>query len=119
AFMARPFDLQQGPLWRVALVQMGDQDWRLLLCMHHMISDGWSVGVLLGEFAELYAATVEARVAQLPSLPVQYADHALWQRQWLAAGEGERQLAYWRAQLGDEHPLLELPCDHPRPARQS
>ncbi|MBU2215843.1 MAG: amino acid adenylation domain-containing protein, partial [Gammaproteobacteria bacterium] len=119
AFMARPFDLGQTPPWRVALVDLDGGEQRLLLCLHHLLSDGWSVQVLLGEFVVLYNAACDGTSAALPALPVQYADYAAWQREWLAAGEGERQLAYWRAQLGDEQPLLELPCDHPRPAQQS
>ncbi|WP_342653063.1 non-ribosomal peptide synthase/polyketide synthase [Pseudomonas sp. F3-2] len=118
-FVKRPFDLSHDPLWRLALVRMGAGEQRLLLCLHHMISDGWSVRVLLQEFSELYRAAVEQREAQLTPLPVQYADFAVWQREWLAAGEGERQLAYWKQQLGDEHPVLELPTDRPRPAQQS
>ncbi|WP_268800676.1 non-ribosomal peptide synthase/polyketide synthase [Pseudomonas huanghezhanensis] len=119
AFVQRPFDLSHSPVWRVALVRINDNEQRLLLCLHHMISDGWSVRVLLHEFSELYSAAVEQRDAQLADLPVQYADFAVWQREWLAAGEGARQLQYWRDQLGDEHPVLELPTDRPRPAQQS
>jgi amino acid adenylation domain-containing protein/non-ribosomal peptide synthase protein (TIGR01720 family) len=119
AFVKRPFNLSQSPLWRLALVRVAADEQRLLLCLHHMISDGWSVRVLLQEFCELYSAAVQQRAATLPELPLQYADFAVWQREWLAAGEGERQLAYWRQQLGDEQPVLELPTDRPRPAQQS
>ncbi|MFN9525964.1 MAG: amino acid adenylation domain-containing protein, partial [Pseudomonadaceae bacterium] len=119
AFMEKPFDLQQSPPWRVALVTLKPGEQRLLLCLHHLLSDGWSVQILLAEFAALYNAARAGVVAALPALTVQYADYAAWQREWLAGGEGARQLAYWREQLGDEQPLLELPCDHPRPARQS
>ncbi|MDD1966839.1 non-ribosomal peptide synthase/polyketide synthase [Pseudomonas putida] len=118
-FVKRPFDLSQSPVWRVALVRVAADEQRLLLCLHHMISDGWSVRVLLQEFSELYRAAVENRAPLLAPLPLQYADFAVWQREWLAAGEGERQLDYWREQLGDEHPVLELPSDRPRPAQQS
>ncbi|WP_296188800.1 non-ribosomal peptide synthase/polyketide synthase [Pseudomonas sp. UBA1879] len=119
SFVKGPFDLSRSPVWRVALVRVAADEQRLLLCLHHMISDGWSVRVLLQEFSELYRAAVERRPPQLNPLPVQYADFAVWQREWLAAGEGERQLRYWREQLGDEHPVLELPGDRPRPAQQS
>ncbi|WP_346830056.1 non-ribosomal peptide synthase/polyketide synthase [Pseudomonas abietaniphila] len=118
-FVKRPFNLAQGPLWRLALVRVAADEHRLLLCLHHLISDGWSVRVLLQEFSELYRAAVESRAPQLAPLPVQYADFAAWQREWLEAGEGERQLQYWREQLGDEHPVLELPTDRPRRAQQS
>ncbi|MGE6386949.1 non-ribosomal peptide synthase/polyketide synthase [Pseudomonas sp. NPDC078416] len=119
AFVKRPFDLSCSPVWRLALVRVAADEQRLLLCLHHMISDGWSVRVLLQEFCELYRAAVENRAPQLTPLPVQYADFAAWQREWLAAGEGEKQLNYWREQLGDEHPVLELPTDRPRPPQQS
>ncbi|SEP81364.1 non-ribosomal peptide synthase domain TIGR01720/amino acid adenylation domain-containing protein [Pseudomonas sp. NFACC02] len=118
-FVKRPFNLSQSPVWRLALVRVAADEQRLLLCLHHMISDGWSVRVLLQEFCELYRAAVENRAPQLAELPVQYADFAAWQREWLEAGEGERQLQYWREQLGDEHPVMELPTDRPRPAQQS
>ncbi|WP_447649790.1 non-ribosomal peptide synthase/polyketide synthase [Pseudomonas abietaniphila] len=118
-FVKRPFNLSQSPVWRLALVRVAAGEQRLLLCLHHMISDGWSVRVLLQEFCELYRAAVENRAPQLAELPVQYADFAAWQREWLAEGEGERQLQYWREQLGDEHPVMELPTDRPRPAQQS
>ncbi|MGA4473012.1 amino acid adenylation domain-containing protein [Ectopseudomonas chengduensis] len=119
ARMNLPLDLQQGPLWHLALVRVSEDDQRLLLVMHHIICDGWSIQVLIREFAQLYAAHVLGQVPKLPALPVQYADYAIWQRRWLQAGEGERQLTYWKQQLGDEQPLLQLPADHPRPARQS
>ncbi|MGN0923913.1 condensation domain-containing protein, partial [Ectopseudomonas mendocina] len=119
AFMDKPFDLQQSPPWRLALVTLAQGEQRLLLCLHHLLTDGWSVQILLAEFTALYNAARSGVPAELPALAVQYADYAEWQRQWLAGGEGERQLAYWREQLGDEQPLLELPTDHPRPAQQS
>ncbi|MDH4582498.1 amino acid adenylation domain-containing protein, partial [Pseudomonas sp. BN415] len=113
------FDLHQGPLLQVKLVRLGEQRHALLLALHHIISDGWSMQILLGELAELYAAQVEGRSPQLAALPVQYADYALWQRNWLEAGEGERQLAYWRQALGERPPILELPADRARPAEMS
>jgi amino acid adenylation domain-containing protein/non-ribosomal peptide synthase protein (TIGR01720 family) len=113
AEVAKPFDLLNGPLLRASLFSIGEQENVLLVCMHHIVSDGWSMDVMVREFVQLY------QQASLPELPLQYADYALWQRRWLEAGEGERQLAYWREQLGDEHPLLEVAPDFVRPAVQS
>ena len=121
-FARRPFDLAQGPLWRIALVERAVDDHLLLVCLHHIIADGWSIQVLLLDFVEAYRAAVEGpdhQHADLAPLPLTYADAALWQRACLDAGEGDRQLDYWRQQLGDEPPVLELPADRPRPARQS
>ena len=119
-FANRPFDLERGPLWRLALAQGVDGGpAHLLLCLHHAIADGWSIQVLLDDFAILYRAALEGRQAALPVLDVSYADHARWQRACLEAGEGERQLAFWRERLGTEHPVLELPGDRPRPVAPS
>ncbi|MDG5498192.1 non-ribosomal peptide synthase/polyketide synthase [Marinobacter sp. BGYM27] len=119
AFMNAPFAMADAPLWRVELVRIAGDEWRLLLCMHHAISDGGSVQVLLRDIAAGYRAALAGRNPDWQPLPVQYADYAIWQRQWLGGGEGERQLTYWRAQLGNYQPVLELPTDYPRPARQS
>ncbi|SDQ57639.1 non-ribosomal peptide synthase domain TIGR01720/amino acid adenylation domain-containing protein [Pseudomonas sp. UC 17F4] len=113
------FDLRQGPLLRVCLLRLDVDDHVLLLIQHHIVSDGWSMEILLREIIEYYSAFTQGRAPDLAPLPIQYADYALWQRQWMEAGERERQLAYWTAQLGSEHPLLELPTDRPRPAEQS
>ncbi|WP_339548449.1 amino acid adenylation domain-containing protein, partial [Pseudomonas sp. RA_35y_Pfl2_P32] len=113
------FDLAAGPLMRVCLVRLAAEEHVLLLTLHHIIADGASVKLLLEEFARCYRARCEGSVAQLPALAIQYADFAVWQRQWLASGECERQLAHWSRHLGHEHPLLELPLDHPRAAQQS
>ncbi|HEX2090982.1 MAG TPA: amino acid adenylation domain-containing protein, partial [Longimicrobiaceae bacterium] len=113
---ARPFDLARGPLLRAALVQTGEGEHVLLLCMHHIVSDGWSMGVLFREVSALYNAFVAGRPSPLPELPVQYADYALWQRAWLSGETLDAQLAYWRVRLDGAPPLLELPTDHPRPA---
>lgn len=110
------FDLRSGPLLRTCLLKLGDQQHVLLVTLHHIVADGWSVDIFLKEFAALYDAGQQGRQAVLSALPVQYADYALWQRDWLAAGESERQLSYWREQLGAEHLLLALPHDRPRPA---
>jgi len=115
----RPFDLAQGPLLRVQLLTLAEQEHVLLLTLHHIVSDGWSMNVLIDEFCRYYDAHDQGLAAQLPALPIQYSDYALWQRRWLEAGEQQRQLDYWLAQLGDEHPVLELPVDHPRPALPS
>ncbi|WP_408597965.1 non-ribosomal peptide synthetase [Pseudomonas sp. PLMAX] len=112
------FDLEKGPLLWVTLVRLDDEDHQLLVTMHHIIADGWSMNVLIDEFSRLYAAATQGQQATLAPLPTQYADYGSWQRQWLAQGEGERQLAYWKAQLGDEHPTLCLATDHPRSAQQ-
>ncbi len=115
--IAQPFDLQHGPLLRVSLMQLDHDDHVLVLTLHHIVADGWSMGVLIEEFSQLYAAHAQGRRAELPVLPIQYADYALWQRRWMEAGELERQLDWWRAQLGTEQPVLELPGDRSRPAR--
>jgi amino acid adenylation domain-containing protein/non-ribosomal peptide synthase protein (TIGR01720 family) len=112
------FDLQQGPLLWVTLVRLDDEDHQLLVTLHHIIADGWSLNVLIDEFSRLYAAASQGQQAQLAPLPTQYADYGSWQRQWLAQGEGDRQLAYWKDRLGDEHPTLNLATDHPRSAQQ-
>ncbi|AXO88719.1 non-ribosomal peptide synthetase [Pseudomonas parafulva] len=114
-----PFDLLEGPLLRVRLLRVAADQHVLAVCLHHIVSDGWSGELMVQEFVQLYEALSEGRDPQLPALTVQYADYAIWQRAWLEAGEGERQLQYWREQLGDEHPLLALPLDHERPAQLS
>ncbi|AKA86164.1 non-ribosomal peptide synthetase [Pseudomonas synxantha] len=114
-----PFDLEHGPLLRVQLLKLDDQEHVLLLTLHHIVSDGWSMNVLIDEFIRCYDAHERNETPQLPELPIQYSDYALWQRRWLEAGEQARQLEYWQARLGDEHPVLELPTDHPRPAMPS
>ena len=117
--IAQPFDVQNGPLLRVSLIQLDEDDHVLVLTLHHIVADGWSMGVLVEEFSQLYAAHTQGKTVELPSLPIQYADYALWQRRWMQAGELERQLDWWREQLGSEQPMLELPSDRPRPAQSS
>ncbi|CAD5277416.1 MULTISPECIES: AMP-binding protein [Halomonadaceae] len=109
-----PFDLSTGPLLRAALLRVSDDAYALVVVMHHIISDGVSMQIMLDELVAFYRAHMRREPAQLPELRVQYADYASWQRDWLSAGEGERQLAYWQEQLGSEHPVLDLPTDHPR-----
>jgi amino acid adenylation domain-containing protein/non-ribosomal peptide synthase protein (TIGR01720 family) len=112
------FDLEKGPLLWVTLVCLDDEDHQLLVTLHHIIADGWSLNILIDEFSRLYAAAIQGQSLELPPLALQYADYGSWQRQWLAEGEGQRQLAYWQAQLGDEHPTLSLATDHPRAAQR-
>ncbi|WP_315871651.1 non-ribosomal peptide synthase/polyketide synthase [Pseudomonas sp. JV449] len=119
AEIAQPFDLQQGPLLRVKLLRLAPQEHVLVLVQHHIVSDGWSMQVMVDELVQLYAAYVQGQDLQLPALPIQYADYALWQRSWMEAGERERQLGYWKGMLGGEQPVLEMPMDRPRPALQS
>ncbi|HLL82843.1 MAG TPA: condensation domain-containing protein, partial [Longimicrobium sp.] len=111
----RAFDLSAGPLFRAVLLRLAPEEHVLLISMHHIVSDGWSMGVLSGELSALYAAYREGRPSRLPELAVQYADYAVWQREQLEGEVLERQLAYWRERLADAPALLELPTDHPRP----
>ncbi|WP_122614320.1 non-ribosomal peptide synthetase, partial [Pseudomonas viridiflava] len=115
----RPFDLEQGPLLRVKLLNLRSDEHLLILTQHHIVSDGWSMPIMVNELVRLYEGFSQGRDAQLAELSLQYADYALWQRNWMEAGEQARQLAYWKQQLGDEQPILELPADRPRPALQS
>ncbi|HEX2188124.1 MAG TPA: amino acid adenylation domain-containing protein [Longimicrobiaceae bacterium] len=114
----RLFDLERGPLFRVALLRLGEDDHALLLSMHLIVSDGWSMGVLLRELSVLYAAHRAGEPAALPPLPVQYADFAAWQREWLRGDALEGQVAFWRERLAGAPARLEIPTDHPRPAVQ-
>ncbi|HEX6863771.1 MAG TPA: amino acid adenylation domain-containing protein, partial [Thermoanaerobaculia bacterium] len=109
----RPFDLARGPLLRGLLLRLGERDHAVVLTVHHIASDGWSMGILVREVAALYGG------APLPPLPVQYADFAAWQRSWLQGEVLEREIAFWRHQLAGLPPVLELPTDRPRPAAQS
>ncbi|MGR2707781.1 amino acid adenylation domain-containing protein [Pseudomonas sp. S191] len=119
AQIAHPFDLEQGPLLRVKVLQLAPDEHVLVLVLHHIVSDGWSMQVMVDELVQMYVAYSQGKDVQLPALPIQYPDYALWQRSWMEAGEKERQLGYWRERLGGEQPVLELPLDHPRPAVQS
>lgn len=112
---ARPFDLFQGPLLRVKLLQLSVDEHVLILTMHHIISDGWSMPIMVSELVQLYSSHCQGQEVDLPALPIQYADYAIWQRNWMETGERERQLAYWQAQLGGEQPVLELPTNRSRP----
>ncbi|MBW3654991.1 MAG: amino acid adenylation domain-containing protein, partial [Gemmatimonadetes bacterium] len=115
---ARPFDLAAGPLMRAALLWLDGEEAVLLVTMHHIVSDGWSMRVLVREVAALYEARVTNQPSPLADMAVQYADYAAWQRAWLAGAVLEERLAYWRARLAGAPPVLELPTDYPRPAVQ-
>ncbi|MEB2125416.1 condensation domain-containing protein, partial [Xanthomonas campestris pv. campestris] len=115
----RRFELSTGPLIRGQLLRLSDEDHVLLLTQHHIVSDGWSIGVIIGEIRALYAAITQGLPDPLPALSVQYADYTQWQRQCLQGVALERQLTFWREQLKDAPMLLDLPLDLPRPARQS
>jgi amino acid adenylation domain-containing protein len=111
---ARPFDLERGTLLRVSVLRLKEDEHVLLLTMHHIISDGWSLGILTSEVATLYAAFNVGASSPLPELPIQYADYAHWQREWFQGEVLEAQLSYWRRQLADAPPGLELPPDRLR-----
>ncbi|MGM9515877.1 non-ribosomal peptide synthetase [Roseateles sp. DB2] len=111
-----PFDLAEGPLIRGLLVRMTPTEHVLLLTMHHIISDGWSIDVLMREMGALYAAFAKGQPSPLPELPIQYADYALWQRQWLQGDVLAAQLDFWRRTLEGAPQLIDLPLDRPRPA---
>ncbi|HEY9747314.1 MAG TPA: amino acid adenylation domain-containing protein [Allocoleopsis sp.] len=113
-----PFDLKLGPLLRVQLLQLGAADYILLLNLHHIVADGWSIAVLIREISALYAAYLKHQPVPLPELPIQYADFAHWQREYLQGEVLESQLSYWRQQLQDL-PELQLPSDRPRPVVSS
>lgn len=116
---ARPFDLEQGPLIRALLIHESPDDHRLLITMHHIVSDGWSMRVFMRELNALYAAFVEGREDPLPPLNIQYPDYAAWQREWLAEDILRAREEYWKSALSGAPELLVLPSDHPRPAEQS
>ncbi|UJB20528.1 MULTISPECIES: non-ribosomal peptide synthetase [Lysobacter] len=114
-----PFDLAQGPLIRGRLLRVSEDEHVLLVTQHHIVSDGWSIGVLVKEVSALYDAFRQGRPDPLPPLPIQYADYAAWQRGWLQGDTLQRQTTYWREQLRGAPAVLELPTDRPRPAVQS
>ena len=110
------FDLETGPLVRMHLLRLDEHEHVLLVTMHHIISDGWSIGVLVHELSALYSAFTQGRPSPLGALEVQYADYALWQREWLSGEVLDRQLSYWKEQLSGAPAALELPTDRQRPA---
>ncbi|MUG96209.1 amino acid adenylation domain-containing protein [Scytonema sp. UIC 10036] len=115
----QPFDLTKSPLLRMTLLQLSEEKHILLLTMHHIISDGWSIGVFVRQLAALYSSFLDGKSSPLPELPIQYADFAHWQREWLQKEVLEQHLCYWQQQLGEHPPVLELPTDRPRPAVQT
>jgi hypothetical protein len=114
-----PFDLEKGPLLQARLLRLGEEEHILLLTMHHIISDGWSWGILLREMGVLYEAFSQGQPSPLPELPMQYVHFAHWQRQWSPSEAGKAQLAYWMQQLHAPLPILALPTDRPRTAEVS
>ncbi|HET9986429.1 MAG TPA: amino acid adenylation domain-containing protein, partial [Longimicrobiales bacterium] len=115
----RGFELARGPLLRAELVRVAAREHVLLLTVHHIVADGWSVGVLFRELEACYAALVAGRAPELPPLPLQYPDYAVWQHRAMQGGAAARQLAFWEERLAAPLPVLELPTDRPRPAFQS
>jgi len=113
------FDLSKGPLLRLRLLKLQSDQWLVVLTMHHIISDGWSIGIFIDELARLYRSYQHNEPNPLPPLRLQYADFAAWQREWLSGEILERQLNYWRRQLGKGSPPLQLPTDRPRPRVQT
>uniref|UniRef100_UPI00114466A8 condensation domain-containing protein n=1 Tax=Myxococcus sp. AB025B TaxID=2562794 RepID=UPI00114466A8 len=114
-----PFDLSRGPLLRATLVRLSEEEHVLVVVLHHIVSDGWSTGLLVREVAALYGAYAEGKPSPLGELPVQYGDYAEWQRGWLRGAVLEQQVEYWRKQLEGAPKALELVTDKPRPAAQS
>ncbi|HTE56293.1 MAG TPA: amino acid adenylation domain-containing protein [Kofleriaceae bacterium] len=115
----RPFDLERGPLLRVLSIRIAEDEHVIVLVLHHIVFDGWSVDVLARELGALYAARLAGAPSPLPDLPVQYADYAAWQRAWLDGDRLAGQLAYWTGKLDGAPAALDLPTDRPRPARAS
>ncbi|HEU4452819.1 MAG TPA: amino acid adenylation domain-containing protein, partial [Longimicrobium sp.] len=114
-----PFDLEAGPLFRARLFRMGAEDHALLVQMHHVVSDGWSMGIFWSELFTLYDAFRQGRPSPLPDLPLRYADFAAWQREWLRGERLDAQAAWWRGHLAGAPAVLELPADRPRPPVRS
>ncbi|MEP0752182.1 amino acid adenylation domain-containing protein [Trichocoleus sp. Lan] len=115
----KPFDLTQAPLLRVSLLHLSQFEYVVLFTMHHIVSDGWSMGIFIQELVTFYKAFSSSKFSPLPELSIQYADFAFWQRQWLQGEVLETQIAYWKKQLGCNLPVLDLPTDRPRPAVQT
>jgi amino acid adenylation domain-containing protein len=115
----RVFDLRNGPLLRCLLLCLGETAWALIVTMHHMVVDGWSFKIFMQELIYCYQALIEGKPTFLSELPLQYADYAYWQQQWLQSTTMQEQLAYWKEMLAGAPPLLDLPTDYPRPAMQT
>ncbi len=117
--VGKPFDLTQGPLIRGLLLKLKDEEHILLITMHHIVTDGWSIGLFHKELSALYQAFVKGEPSPLAELPIQYVDYAVWQREWCEGEVYPSQLAYWQKQFATLPPVLELPSDHPRPNAQA
>jgi amino acid adenylation domain-containing protein len=117
--MKTPFDLEKGPLFRTVLIRLRAEDHILALPIHHIVSDGWSFGIIIHELSLLYNAFLKGIPSTLPELAIQYADYTQWQRQWMQGKVLEDKIGYWKKQLGENLPVLVLPYDHPRPALQT
>ena len=115
----RPFDLSQGPLIRTKLFRLSDRDHRFIVNMHHIVSDGWSLVLFFEELSAIYDAFSAWRESPLREVPIQYFDYSAWQREWLQGELLQKQVAYWKNQLGNEIPVMELPTDRPRPGVQT
>ena len=115
----KPFDLKQGPLFRGRLIKLNDEEHVVLFTMHHIISDGWSMGIFMKEIAQAYAAFAQNQTPHLPELDIQYVDYAAWQQEWLQGEVLEDELNFWKEILGMDPPVLELPFDRPRPPVQT
>src|SRR5206468_2070199 len=109
----------QGPLIRAILLRLSEEEHILLVTMHHIVTDGWSIGVFHRELSELYRAFLAGEPSPLADLPIQYTDFVHWQRQWFDGKVYESQLSYWQKQFATLPPVLELPTDHPRPNVQA
>jgi amino acid adenylation domain-containing protein len=115
----KPFDLTLGPLFRAVLIRLGPDQYLLVLVMHHIITDGWSIGVLFRELTRCYEAITNGQDANLPQLPLQYSEYAQWQREYLTGDVLARQVDYWKSKLAGAQTILDLPTDHPRPTSHS
>jgi amino acid adenylation domain-containing protein len=115
----KPFDLSTGPLLRVKVLKLGEDDHVVVMVMHHIVSDGWSSGILINELVGLYDSYSKGKEAELPPLEIQYGDFAQWQREWMSGEVLDAQLSYWRKQLTGAPPVIELPIDKPRPPLQT
>ena len=114
----RGFDLRRGPLLRVKLIEVGEREHIGIIVMHHIVSDGWSMGILIKEMNELYGWYSGGREVGLKELKVQYRDYAYWQSEWMRGGEYDEEVRYWERELGGEERETELPTDYMRPAVQ-
>ncbi len=112
-----PFDLAKGSIVRYVLLKLDEEDHILMMTTHHIADDGWSTGILLRELTELYEAALNGKPSDLPELSIQYADYAVWQRNWLQGERLQQQLAYWKDRLAGAPPVLQIPTDHPRPEK--